>query len=40
MHHFQIYSTDFITLNVLLISHEFSVNVKSNGELSMHVICY
>lgn len=39
MHHFQIYSPDFVTLNVPLISHEFSVNVKSNRELSMYVIC-
>lgn len=37
MHYFQIYSTDFVRLNAPLIAHEFSVNLKSNRELSMYV---
>lgn len=39
MHYFQKDSTGFVILNVPLISHEFSVNVKWNRELSMYVIC-
>lgn len=40
MHYFQMYSTDLARLNVPLISHEFSVNLKSNRELSMYVFCH
>lgn len=36
MHYFQIYSTDFVRLNAPLIAHEFSVNLKSDRELSTY----
>lgn len=40
MHYFQIYSTDFVRLNAPLIAHEFSVNLKSDRELSMYACCF